>query len=110
MAARRRLEKSMHILINRILSFYGFSCMQNQTLVLFSSFIVLESYNARWPPDATLKAILKTSCVLLIFIEYVEYIVICLFFLICIFLKELFFNFDFRRPPYSILKNWNFFY
>ena len=74
MAARRRLEKSMHILINRILSFYGFSCMQNQILVLFLSFSVLELYYARWPPDATLKAILKTFCVLLIFIEYVEYI------------------------------------
>ena len=90
MAARRRLEKLMHILINRILSFYGFSCMQNQTLELFSSFIVLEKYNARWPPDTTLKAILKTSCDLLIFIEYVEYIFLC-FFLVCISLKELFF-------------------
>ena len=79
MAARRRLEKSMHILINGILSFYGFSCMQNQTLVLFSSFILLEYYNARWPPDATLKAILKKPCVLLIFIEYVEYISLCFF-------------------------------
>ena len=42
MAARRRLEKSMYILINGILSYYGFSCMQNQTLVLFLSFILLE--------------------------------------------------------------------
>ena len=56
--------------------------MQNQTLVLFSSFIVLEWYNARWPPGTTLKAILKTSCVLLIFIEYVEYIFLCCFFLV----------------------------
>ena len=42
MAARHRLEKSMHILINKILSFSGFSCMQNQILVLFLSFVVLE--------------------------------------------------------------------
>ena len=35
--------------------------MQNQTLVLFSSFIVLEKYNVRWPPDTTLKAILKLN-------------------------------------------------
>ena len=87
--------------------------MQNQTLVLFSNFRVLLYWNSimQMATRRHLEGYLESILCFTYFHRICRiYLFMFVFFSSMHILKGVFFYFDFRSPPYSILKNLNFFY